>query len=146
MPTQPFEETISYLLAQICRAQRNAASDGLSELGLHVGQEMLLRRLWQECGLTQTELAEQLCVESPTVTRMLQRMERAALIERAVDSEDARVSRVHVTDKGRALQTEVEELWTQLENRVIDGFTAEEKVLLRRLLLQVQQNLAADGI
>jgi len=146
MPPQRLEETISYLLAQICRAQRSAANNGLSELGLHVGQELLLHRLWHECGLTQTELAEQLCVEAPTVTRMLQRMERAALVERAADTEDGRVSRVHVTDKGRALQAEVEAIWNQLEDKVIAGLTVEEKLLLRRLLLQVQQNLNADSI
>jgi len=46
MSTKPIEETISYLLAQVCKAHRAAANEVLSETGLHVGQEMMLYSLW----------------------------------------------------------------------------------------------------
>jgi MarR family transcriptional regulator, organic hydroperoxide resistance regulator len=134
-------ETIGFLLAQVCRAHRNTANEVLSEAGLHVGQEMVLLRLWEQDGLRQSELAEQLCVEAPTVTRMLQRMERADLVERQPDPEDARVSRVYVTPQGAALQEAVQEAWARLEAQMLRGLTLEEKLLLRRLLMQLQQNL-----
>lgn len=138
------EETISYLLAQVCKAHRVAANEALSETGLHVGQEMMLHRLWNECGLTQSDLARQLCVEAPTVTRMLQRMEQSELIERAVDTEDGRVSRVHVTEKGRALKGEIEQSWQKLETKALGGFTVEERLLLRRMLMHLYDNLTAN--
>ena len=38
----PLPETLSYLLAQVCKLHRQQADDLLSEIGLHVGQEMVL--------------------------------------------------------------------------------------------------------
>ncbi len=139
------QETISYLLAQVCKAHRAAANVGLSEAGLYVGQEMMLYSLWNECGLTQSDLAKQLCVEAPTVTKMLQRMERAELIERCVDTEDGRVSRVHITEKGRALKGTIEQAWQTLEAKTLAGFTLEERLLLRRMLMHMYENLATNN-
>jgi MarR family transcriptional regulator, organic hydroperoxide resistance regulator len=142
---KPFAETVSFLLAQSCRAHRATASTLLSELGLHPGQEFLLYELWQKSDITQSDLAEHLCVEAPTVTRMLQRMERSGLIERYPDPVDARILRVCLTERGRTIQQQVEEVWNRLEEQTVGGFTLEERLLLRRLLLQIYSNLMRDG-
>ncbi len=136
------QESIGYLLAQVCKAHRNKANAELGEVGVHVGQEMVLLQLWQQDGVTQSELATDLCVEAPTVTRMLQRMERADLIERRSDPDDARVSRVYLTEQGIAAQSAIQEAWQRLEERTVATLTLEERVILRRLLIQLQQNLA----
>lgn len=136
------QETLSYQIAQTCHAHRNAAHAALSDAGVHVGQEMLLIQLWEVEGLTQSELADELCVEAPTITRMLQRMEKTGLIERRSDPNDARVSRVYVTDEGASLQSDVEAAWHTLEERTLENVTIEERLLLRRLLLQIQDNLS----
>lgn len=141
MPEITINQTISYLLAQICKAHRSAASDILAEVGLHAGQEIFLLQLWQQDGLTQTQLADSMCVQPPTVNKMLNRMESAGLVTRRQDAEDSRVSRVYLTDKSRDLQDAVKEIWTRLESRTLANFTLEERVLLRRLLLQMHANL-----
>lgn len=146
MATKPIEETLSYLLVQICKAHRAAANEFLAEAGLYAGQELVLSSLWHTCGLTQSDLAKQLCIEAPTVTRMLQRMERAELIARCTDEEDARISRVHVTEKGQALKTPIEEAWERLEAKVLTDFTLEERVLLRRMLMHLYKNLVTESV
>ena len=73
---------------------------------------------------------------------MLQRMERAGLIERRPDPEDARVSLVYLTERGRALEQPVLEVWKQLEAQTVAGLSATEQALLRRLLMQVSANLS----
>jgi DNA-binding MarR family transcriptional regulator len=138
----PIQETIGFLLSQVCRAHRQRAESALNALGLHVGQEMILHRLWREEGLTQTELGECAGVEAPTVTKMLGRMERAGLVVRRPDPADARLSRVYLTEHGRALEAGVCEVWHGLEACTRANLTLEEQLLLRRLLLQVRQNLA----
>ena len=144
-----FDETVGYALAQACKAHRNKVSSELRaiEMGdchLHVGQEMILMQLWQQEGVTQSQLAEQMCVEPPTVTKMLQRIEQQGLIVRRPDTHDARVSRVYLTETGRALRCQVESCWTRVEDRAMHGLSREERMLLRRLLLQVQQNLIGE--
>jgi DNA-binding MarR family transcriptional regulator len=114
----------------------------LNEIGLHVGQEMLLCGVWEKEGMTQTELAEYVMIQPATVTNMLQRLERAGIVERRPDTEDQRVSRVYAAKKGRDLEEAVEEQWGKLEQESFAGFSTEERVLLRHLLLQVYRNLA----
>jgi len=137
----PIEETVGFVLAQVCKAHRNRTDATLKQINLHVGQEMILIRLWRTEGVTQSQLVEQLCVEPPTVTKMLQRMEQEGLLQRRADPEDARVSRVFLTDQGRALQKDVEAAWHSVDERTTAGLTFEERILLRRLLLQVRNNL-----
>jgi DNA-binding MarR family transcriptional regulator len=68
-------------------------------------------------------------------------MEKAGLVERKHDAEDQRVSRVYLTEAGRALQGDVERVWRRLEDEIFDGFTLEERVLLRRFFSQMRENL-----
>ncbi len=136
------ESNVGFLLVQCCRAHRNRAEAALSELGLHVGQEMFLLRLCQEDGQTQSQLAGCMCVEPPTLSKMVQRMEVAGLVERRQDSEDARVSRVYLTERGRALEQPVLAIWRDLEKCTLSGLTETEQMLLRRLLLQIQTNIS----
>ena len=139
---QQRSEFVGFQLVQICRAHRNRADAALNELGLHVGQEWILFQLWREEGQTHSDLGEQMCLEPPTITKMLQRMESSGLVERRQDSEDARVSRVYLTDKARRLERDVVEVWQQLENETLRGLNETEQLLLRRLLLQVNDNLS----
>lgn len=142
--SQPIDESVGYAVAQLCKAHRYAIDSALRALPGHelrVGQEMLLLQLWAADGLSQSQLVERLCVEPPTVTKMLQRIEADGLIERRPDREDGRVSRVYLTAKGRALEGQVAAAWQEVEARATAGMTAAEQALLRRLLLQMRANL-----
>jgi len=141
MPEKPMLQTIAYLMVQVCRAHRNQASVVLAELGLHIGQEILLMHLWENDGLIQSELALLMEVEPPTLTKMLHRMEKVGLLERSRDEQDARSYRIYLTDKGRALFEPVTHVWNVQENRILTDLTLEEQLLFRRLLLQVRSNL-----
>lgn len=136
----PIKDKVGFLLIQILRQQRQQAEVALNKLGLHAGQEMILLRLSEEEGITQGQLAELMQVEPPTVTKMLHRME--GLVERRPDSIDARVSRVYLTEQGRALLPGVLKVWQNLEETVLQGLTETEQLLLRRLLMQVYHNLS----
>ena len=126
------QDTFGYMLAQLCRLHRQRADVLLNEIGLHVGQEMILCVLWESEGVTQTELAEHLQVQPATVTNTLQRLEREGFVERREDSKDQRVSRVYTTEEGRNLKMAVQEKWSQLEEESFGGLSTEEGVLLRR--------------
>lgn len=136
------QDYIGFQLLQIHRAHRRHAEATLNKLGLHTGQEMVLLQLWLEEGIPQSQLAACIEVEPPTATKMLQRMERAGLIERRPDPEDARVSRVYLTERGRSLEKPVLDVWRQLEAQSVAGLSPTELALLRRLLMQVYANLS----
>jgi len=135
------KEQLSYLLARICHAHRNLVHSELSKVNLHVGQEMFLLSLRDREGITLSELAEGLCVQQATVTRMLGRIESAGLVSRRKDPDDQRVSRVYLTEAGRNLLHPIAQTWAEVETRMLANFTLEERVLLRRFLLQLYSNL-----
>ncbi|HVC33974.1 MAG TPA: MarR family transcriptional regulator [Chloroflexota bacterium] len=138
---EALEGTVGHVLVGVGRAHRNRAAEALARIGLYVGQEWILLRLRAQEGMTPSELAESCAVEGPTISKALRRMERAGLVERHEDPTDARVSRVYLTDKGTARCRVVDEIWSDLEQRTVANLSAEERILLRRLLLQVQRDL-----
>ena len=88
-------------LAEVPKEHRQREEEALSQLGLHVSQELVLFVLWREDGLSQSELAARLRVELPTLTKAVQHMERAGLLIRQSDEKDTRISRVYLTEQGR---------------------------------------------
>jgi DNA-binding MarR family transcriptional regulator len=141
MSSSSQSESIDFLLAQICRLHHARAHTLLETLGLYHGQPPMLRALWKQEGLTHSELAASLHVQPATMTKMVQRMEKAGFVKRKSDPDDQRVSRVYLTDAGRAVEAEVKQVWRTLESETFEGFTMEERVLLRRFFLQVRENL-----
>lgn len=140
----PIGETTGYLLARACKAHRGAVGATLAEVGLHVGQEMVLSHLWGQDGLTPSELADRLGVEPPTVTNTLSRMERSGLLERCRDQRDARCTRVYLTEKGRELRDPVQRRWEAVQERAFARITPEEETLLRGLLARIHDNLTRE--
>src|ERR1700726_2183941 len=138
---KPEYESINFLLRMICQAQRNQMSDALAEIGLYAGQEMFLWHLWREEGLTQSQLVERMCVQPPTVSKMLDRLEKAGLVERRPDAENSHLSRVYLTEQGNIQKLAVRAIWTDIEQRLTRRLSVEERIVLRRLLLQVHENL-----
>ena len=130
------------LLAQICRAHRNLVASSLDQISVHVGQDHVVHRLAIAEGISQTQLAEALCVDASTVTKTLVRLERSGVVERRADSADARISRVYLTALGRSLVNPVADIWTRAEQRLVQNLSEIERALLRRLLMQVLANLS----
>lgn len=141
MVQQPLQQATSHLLVQMCKLLRVRAHALLEEIGLYGGQQFVLMALWENEGITHSELAEQLHVRPATITNALKRMERAGFIERRQDAEDQRVSRVYLTDAGRNIRGAVEEVWRELEEQTFADFSSEERALLNQFLLRIRDNL-----
>jgi MarR family transcriptional regulator, organic hydroperoxide resistance regulator len=135
------EHYIGTSLIQLMRPHRYRIDAALGELGLHVGQEAVLFMLWEQDGVTQTEIAQRLDVSAPTVTKMLRGMAISGVVRREADPEDARVSRVYLTDRGQALREPVCAIWHEVEAEMTRGISEAEQLLLRRLLAQMRDNL-----
>lgn len=135
--------TTTYLMVRVTKAHRRLVSAALVEMNLHIGQERLLMELWRENGVTQTELAERLCIEPPTLTKMLSRLEKTELLEKRRDTVDKRICRIFLTPKGYSLQQPITDLWLDLEETILANLSPEERLHYRRLLMQIYDNLEA---
>jgi DNA-binding MarR family transcriptional regulator len=135
---------IDFLLAQTCRLHYVRVHELLETIGLYRGQPPLLHALWEKEGLSHTELAAHLQITPATTTKMIQRMEKAGFVQRRPDPQDQRLSRVYLTEAGRAIRSEVEAVWSQIEAETFAGFSSEEKDALRLTFRKIQTNLSKE--
>lgn len=113
----------------------------LSEIGIYHGQPPLLFTLEHKDGLSQREIADILKTAPSTITVMIKRMEKSGILFRRKDLEDQRVSRVYLTDEGRAVCQKAKEAIKALSEECFDGFSEEEKSNLKLLLQKMGKNL-----
>src|SRR5690606_15913841 len=117
------------LLGDLARLHFSQVHTLLSKIGVYRGQPPILAHLCRNNGLMQKELADALNLTPPTITDTLQRMEKAGLLVRSTDPEDGRVSRVFITEKGRRVKKQVDEIIKEIDEETFQGLTEEEKRL-----------------
>lgn len=114
------------------------------ERGNRKGARGLLVELWKQDGLTNAEIAEQLDIRPSSVTAQVKRLEEAELVERRADENDGRVSRVFLTDKGRAAESEREEAHDEVSESLFGSLSAEEQASLSALMKKLTDSFADD--
>lgn len=142
--TRMTPETLGPTLHALARAHRARLSALLAPHGLHAGQDLLLLAVWESPGMRQTALAQRLGVEPPTVTRMLQRLERGGMIERKADPHDGRVMLAYPTPRSRLLEGTVRRAWAALDEQLIDALGDADAVRLQKLARAAAAALARD--
>lgn len=135
------DKDIRELLTKLGATSRKSYSDALGNLHIHVGQESALHQLWLEDGISQSQLSERMGCEPPTLSNMLRKLEEYGLVARKHDAHDARISRVFLTKQGRELEQPLQEIWRIHQDKLLHGIYPEERLLLRRLLNQMIDNL-----
>ena len=90
----------------ITRAYRSR----LSHIGLTYSQYLVMMVLWEADGITVKNIAQQLHLDSPTITPLLKRLESAGFLKRQRNANDERVVNIFLTDAGRNIQARVAEM------------------------------------
>lgn len=142
-PSRSTAADVNLALTRAARSLRTAAGAQLADLDLHPGQDTLLLEVSRQDGISQAALADELGVEPPTVTKMVQRLEAAGIIRRRADAHDRRRIRVHLTAKGKRLAPRVEAMRSELGKRASRGLTRADRATLAELLAKVNDNLDA---
>ena len=80
----------------------------LDRIGLTYPQYLVMLVLWEQDGVTVSELGERLFLDSGTLTPLLKRLEAQGQIARLRDVQDERRVRITLTAEGRALRDQAE--------------------------------------
>jgi MarR family transcriptional regulator for hemolysin len=134
------------LFTQAAKLLREAADDAMSRHGVRVGQHIVLTVLWEQDALAPGEIARRLAVATPTIVNTATRMEDAGLIVRQPDPADARLVRLHLTPRGRAVRTAVRGARTALEQRATATLTAAEAKHLHSSLTKIIAQLGHEPL
>lgn len=131
------------VMNEVTRAMKTHFQRALQAYGVYAGQQFILKCLWEEEGLAPGEIAERLGLETPTVSRAVQRMERAGFVQRHPDPADARLVRVYLTESGRGLEQVINTAVKEATQQALADFSTEEQAALLALLRRLQRNLVA---
>lgn len=136
-----WEDNIEIMLRQVCKAHSNKVNQILSKVNLHKGQPMLLNLLLRKDGIPQSNLAKELKITPATVSAMVKRMEKAGLVIRKRNAEDERVSKVYLTQEGKKICLQLDNLQYEMESIVFKGFGDEDKIVMKGYLDRIIENL-----
>jgi DNA-binding MarR family transcriptional regulator len=141
-----------YLLYLMARASHLISSEFHGQLrrrGISVPVWRVLAVLVGSQGETVTGLAETCLLQQPTMTKLLDRMVRDALVKRAQDSRDRRVVRIMLTPRGEGIASELITAARQHEADVLARYPEAEalaiKNLLRSILVRHAKGRRNDG-
>ena len=106
----PLDDQLCYAIYSAGIAIQRVYKPLLDELGLTYPQYLVLNILWREDAQTVGRIAEQLALESSTLTPLLKRLQAAGLVKRTRSSEDERQVIVALTAQGEALKEKARSL------------------------------------
>ncbi|MFT4183464.1 MAG: MarR family winged helix-turn-helix transcriptional regulator [Rhizobium sp.] len=134
---------LSPALTQAARSMRTVLTRNLTASGLYAGQDGVILALAANDGLPAGTLAQKLGVKAPTMTRTIGRMEAQGFVERRPDAEDARLTKVYLTETGRNSVGEIESSAAACDELATRGFSEKDVRSLVRLLKAIEGNLQA---
>jgi DNA-binding MarR family transcriptional regulator len=108
------------------------------------GHWTFLRILWQRDGLTQRELSAEAGVTEPSTFAAIRAMEKQGYVSRRQVAANRKNVYVHLTAKGRALETKLVPLAEGVNKQAVKGVTSAEVHAARRVLLSVIANLSRE--
>jgi MarR family transcriptional regulator for hemolysin len=131
---------IGLQLANTARTVSRAFNDVLARQGASLPIWLILTALRGGQWRTQLELARSLGIEGPTLTRHLDGLERAGLVERRRDPNDRRAVQVEITDAGVQLHNGLRGDVIAFDRRLREGLTQDELDGLRDILAKFEHN------
>ncbi|WP_121255585.1 MarR family winged helix-turn-helix transcriptional regulator [Nocardioides ferulae] len=129
------EQQVCFALAVASRAVIAVYRPLLEPLGLTHPQYLVMLALWQSEPRSVTELSRLLDLDAGTLSRLLKRLEAAGLVRRERDRHDERSLAVVLTDEGRALRAQAEEIPVAVVDRL--GVDVDELLELHARLTRV---------
>jgi len=141
MLREDLSRNFGFLLNDVARLMRTAYDRRIRKLGLTRAQWWVLTHLYRSNGVTQTELAETLEIEKPTLGRLLDRLEAKGWVRREHDASDRRVWRVHLTEEVEPALHTMRKIAAELRRDALTGISAAERERFVDTLLAIKENL-----
>lgn len=133
-------ETLPFEIGETAHALRKAFDRLAVGLGVTRAQWKVLFKLTRTPELRQIELADMLEIEPITLTRIIDRLEEAGLVERARDPDDRRAWRLHVTAKAQPLIAKLQAIGAELVDDAFSGIDPKDIEITRQVLARAREN------
>ncbi len=130
------KDSIAIMIKQLGQEFDKLANKVLSQYGLTASQFKVLKVIMSEpeFSVRQIDIENYFSMSNPTVTGIIQNLEKKGLIERVANPEDKRSKVLRVTQKVHEMEDEILQIGDELEEQFTHQLTEAEKELLKTLL------------
>lgn len=142
-PTTALGGPISHAIFRVARLHRMLAGSLLRPTGLYPGQELVMMHLWDRGAQRQSDLIKFIDSDAATMTRTIQRLERAGFVRRKRDPSDGRAWLIEPTPASQHLHDEIRTIWRRLEELTVASLTADQQLSTLAALEALERNLLA---
>ena len=132
------EASIFIVLHHLLHLSKYQAMKRMETLGLKPSQAGILFILNCEGGISQRQLADKIGIRPSSMTVALRKLEEQGYIRKEPDAKDQRII---LSRRGKECIEELEGVMKDMEEMLYQGITPEERMLLRRLILEMRENL-----
>jgi DNA-binding MarR family transcriptional regulator len=145
MPNNQFKkgELYSFITgkASIAIARRLQRKFNQAGLNLTIEQWSVLYHLWKEDGISQQELCNSTFRDKPSITRLVDNLEKLNLVKRVSSRNDRRMNMILLTEEARKLEEQSMELANQTLNEALEHVPVEKIDICKEVLQIVYDNL-----
>ncbi|HEX6916106.1 MAG TPA: MarR family transcriptional regulator [Chitinophagaceae bacterium] len=120
------------------RLQKNFRANGLD---ITIEQWSILYHLWKEDCLSQQELCNRTFRDKPSITRLIDNLEKQKLVKRVSSASDKRINLVCLTEAARELQDTTLRIANETMDEALAGVGREEIEMVKTVLQKVYDNL-----
>ncbi len=133
------------LMARLHRSLRRNYDRQLKSFGLTPCQFEVLMTLWSEDGIVLGELRRRVSRDGPTITGVVDRMEKKMLVKRMRDPHDRRVVKVHLTSTGKNLKGDLERTKKRIMEKITRSLSLKDMNALVSLMEKMMRNVEREG-
>ncbi len=133
-----------FLISKIKQIQGRIFEKLLAEHGIsefNGAQGRILFVLWEQDGITISELSEKTGLAKTTLTAMLDRLEKMEHIQRKSSPDDRRAVKIVLTSKAQGLKDKYDAVSAEMNEIFYGGFSNEEILTFETYLRKVLENL-----
>src|SRR6187399_33643 len=122
-------------------ARRLQKKFNASGMNLTIEQWSVLYHLWKQDGISQQELCNRTFRDKPSITRLVDNLEKLQLVKRVPSESDRRINLVFLTKQGIKLEEQTMNIAEETLNDALTGIPSENIDLCKEILQQVYDNL-----
>jgi DNA-binding MarR family transcriptional regulator len=145
MLRENLERTFGFILHDVARLLRTTYDRRVRDLDLTRSQWWVLTHLFRKDGITQSELAESLELEKPSLGRLLDRLEGKGWVRREADPNDRRAKRIFLTEAADAPMQVMREIASGVREDALSGLSSDDRDHFVDTLLTIKSNLMGQG-
>lgn len=133
-----------HLMGMLHRAMRRKYDNQLKDFGLTPCQFEVLMILWEEEGILLSELGRRVSRDGPTITGVVDRMEKKLLVKRKRDSHDRRVVRLVLTPKSKGMKEQLSATKKSILENIAKNLSHKEIASLESVLVKMMKNMEEE--